>query len=179
MEESQVFELRPKAQEASRSEGTKPWRQWRLSPPYVVGLFFRLNIYAWLLLLGATVLGALPLLLSTSVVWWGVVAWVAALVMSVWASSILLQFPRKIALVRRYRWHNDQGQFEPSDIAHLCGDPCYRLVASEILRYTPNRGARKTLIRHLRDQQSTFGLGKVTVDPERGVLVLYNGKPMG
>lgn len=174
-----MFDSRPKAQESSSSREIKPWRQWRLDPPYVVGLFFRLSVYAWLLLLGAAALAALPLLLSSSLVWWGVLAWVVALMLSAWASSILLQFPRKVALVRRYRWLHDQGQFEPADIAHLCGDPCYRLVASEILRFTAHRGARKSLIRALKDQQSTFGLGKVTVDPERGVLVLYNGKQMG
>lgn len=176
LEVASVTELRPESGVLSSEESHKPWRACRLGFGYRTWLVAKFGLYAWLMLAGGCALAVVPLAMSESVVWWGVVAWVLAVLLASWAGAILSQFPRKQALVRRYRWMAREGRFSPADIAHLCGDPCYRLVADEILRFTPHSKGRKALIRQLNEQQAMFGLGKVTVDPERGVLVLYNGK---
>lgn len=158
---------------------SRPWRALRLGRLYTLLLFLRMGRYAWLLTLAAATLASIPLLASREVVWWGVMLWIVALGLLAWAGSILSQFPIKFGIVRRFRWKAQHGEFEPDDLMYLCGDPCYRLVASEILRHTPHRNQRHEWVARLREKEGQFGIGSVRVDPERGVLVFFNGKKMG
>lgn len=62
--------------------------------------------------------------------------------------SVAARWPRKLRATQVALWRQRQGQFSPASVRGSCGDPCFRVVAAEILaRAGLDRRARRRLIR--------------------------------
>lgn len=96
-------------------------------------LFLSYQRYAALLfLLGAVPLGATAFFLPGR--WW---AWVlsALVALKAWsfAVHVFSRWPGKLRVTAVAQRRMDAGRFDPSMVRSLCTDPCFRVVAAEIL----------------------------------------------
>jgi hypothetical protein len=86
-----------------------------------------------ILLFGAAA-AAMALLVAWTSPWWWAPAALAALVPVRFAVSVLARWPRKLQATRVAVHRLEAGRFSPRQIRAYCGDPCFKLVAAEILR---------------------------------------------
>ncbi|MCX4243084.1 hypothetical protein [Paraliomyxa miuraensis] len=106
--------------------------------------------------------------------WLGVVLVTAALlplVVHVWR-----EFPRKWRATQLATRRIAAGTFRPVALEGYCGDPCWRVVAAEILRRTGMpRARRRELLAQLRAQHEAKSHALLIVDHQRGTLLRVEG----
>jgi hypothetical protein len=93
------------------------------------------------------------------------------------AREIASNLPRKLRITQLASARIASGRFTASRVTTYCGDPCFRVVANEILRRAGlPRQQRRTLIRQFaREQRRRGGQVLVLVDRERGVRLEIDG----
>lgn len=141
-----------------------------------VALWLSFQRYA--LLLGVLALAPLGLVwLTARDTWW---AWCLALPASArvgrFALDIARRWPRKLRALRVASWRIAQGRFTPAEIRGHCADPCFRLVAREILRraQVPARAARQLVRAHARELRAEAS-ELVIVDHRHGQILRISG----
>lgn len=106
------------------------------------------------LLLG--LLALCPLLAAAAVAPSRGIAWAAAIAVALpigrFAAAVYRRWPQKIRATMLAIRRIESGRFTPRFVTGYCADPCFRLVADEILaRAGHDRRHRKALIRELRE----------------------------
>jgi hypothetical protein len=100
-------------------------------------------------------LGAVALLIAAASVtaaallsWWWALGCLVSIPLARFAASIWSHYPRKVELTLSALALIEDKTFSPDLLRNYCGDPCYRVVADEILRYTGrNAVERREVIR--------------------------------
>lgn len=121
-------------------------------------------------LVGATVLAAPG-------AWW---AWGPLALISIgplrFAVEVYGRLPRKLRATLLADRRHAAGRFRAEMVRPYCGDPCFRVVAHEMLRRAGLPPAeRRTLIRKFRAEQAERGHQLVLVDRQGGVLYQVDG----
>ena len=88
--------------------------------------------YALLLFLAPAL--ALVALVAWASPWWWAPAALAALVPLRFGASVYARWPRKVHATRVALHRIAAGRFASARVRGFCGDPCFRVVAHEILR---------------------------------------------
>ena len=130
------------------------------------------------LLVGASVatVGAVIVLLPTHYWMWALAGLVVAAPAS-FGFTVLRRWPRKLraTLVAEHRIRT--GRFRPESVRAYCGDPCFRVVAREILqRAGVPPCQRETLIRRLRHEFEAAENIVMFVDRQQGTVVIIDGQ---
>lgn len=104
--------------------------------------------YALLLFaLAAAPIAAMVTLAPASWLWWPLAA-APSLAAAVFASSVYRRWPRKLRATALAARRIESGRFAPRRLREYCGDPCFRVVAAEILtRAGYSRRERDQMIR--------------------------------
>lgn len=146
-----------------------------LSLPSRVRLWFRYQRYAFLLLGVPTllVLGAARVL-----PWWAaVIAGLCALAPVRFGVEVWGRWPRKLRATRIAMARIASGSFQHASIKRHCGDPCFRLVADEVLaRSGMPRAERKQVISMYSEQLKREDSMLVLVDHVRGTVITFGGE---
>jgi hypothetical protein len=125
-------------------------------------------------------LGAPTALVTVSVLalpWWATaVLAVAALAPVSFGVTVWSRYPRKIRATRVALARIANGSFSPASVKRHCGDPCFRLVADEILRRANMaRSERKLVIKGFAEQLRREDSMLVLVDHVRGTVITFGG----
>lgn len=127
--------------------------------------------YAFLLL-GVPALGLAALIAWTSP-WWWVPAGLIALVPIKFGITVAARFPRKLRATWIATRRIDSGRFAPTSVRSYCGDPCFRVVAHEILRRAGvPRAERRRLVTQYREELHRDRSTLVIVDHLAGTVTL-------
>lgn len=154
--------------------GTRKVRLPELPVAARVGLWLRYQRYAFLLLGVPT---ALVVLAALTLPWWAaLLVGVAGLAPVRFGVEVWSRWPRKLRATRVALARIESGSFHHASIKRHCGDPCFRLVADEILtRAGLPRSERKLVISGyaelLRKEDSML----VLVDHVRGTVITFGG----
>ncbi len=90
--------------------------------------------------------------------------------------EVLLRWPRKLRATRVGLARVQHGSFSPASVRRYCGDPCYRVVARELLvRAGVPRPERRALIRRFADELRREGELVVLVDHVNGTVTTIGG----
>ena len=133
-------------------------------------LWLRYQRYG-LLLVGATVAALTATVLAGP--WWAsVLVALLGIAPARFGVEVLLRWPRKLRATQVALARIQAGRFEAASIKGYCGDPCFRIVAAEILARAgmPRRERRQVIRRHgdqLRREQSML----VLFDHVRGTTI--------
>jgi hypothetical protein len=132
--------------------------------------FLRYQAYGLALVGGGLALAALAL---ARLPWWlGGLAALATLWPLGFGVEVLRRWPRKLRAARVAERRVASGRFRPAQVRSLCGDPCFRVVARDILTGAgvPRRQRRRIIAGYraelAREQRTAF-----VVDHARGVVV--------
>lgn len=114
---------------------------------------------------------------------WVLAPWWAAAVLAVgglaplgFGVEVLGRWPRKLRATRAALARIERGSFGPASVRPHCGDPCFRVVAAEILtRAGLPRRERRRLIRTYAAQLRAEGDVRVYIDHTRGTVTTYGG----
>jgi hypothetical protein len=139
-----------------------------------VRLWLRYQRYAFALVGVPTVIVTLA---AISLPWW------AALLLGLCAIApvrfgveVWFRYPRKIRATRIALARIQTGSFHHASIKRHCGDPCFRLVADEILaRAGMPRAERRLVISMYREQLNKEDSMLVLVDHVRGTVITLGG----
>lgn len=108
--------------------------------------------------------------------------WVAAIVAIVaiapvrFGIEVLLRWPRKLRATRIGIARMRAGSFAPASVRGYCGDPCFRVVAHELLaRAGMPRGERRAIVHRYADEVRRERDFAVIVDHVRGTVVTLGG----
>lgn len=109
--------------------------------------------------------------------WWlAALAVVAGVPPARFGIEVLARWPRKLRTTRIALARIESGRFAVTSVKGACGDPCYRIVADEILaRAGLTRSERRRLIRHYAEQHRRERDVRVLIDHVRGTVVTYGG----
>jgi hypothetical protein len=137
-------------------------------------LWLRYQRYAFVLVGVPTVLVTLAAIMLP---WW------AALLLGLCAIApvrfgveVWFRYPRKIRATRVALARIQAGSFHHASIKRHCGDPCFRLVADEILaRAGMPRAERRLVISMYREQLNKEDSMLVLVDHVRGTVITLGG----
>lgn len=137
-------------------------------------LWLRYQRYAFVLVAIPT---ALVTLAAIMLPWW------AALILGLCAIApvrfgveVWLRYPRKVRATRIAIARIASGSFHHASIKRHCGDPCFRLVADEILvRAGMPRDERRLVISRYREQLKQEDSMLVVVDHVRGTVITFGG----
>jgi hypothetical protein len=137
-------------------------------------LWLRYQRYAFVLVVVPTVLVTLAAIMLP---WW------AALILGLCAIApvrfgveVWFRYPRKIRATRVALARIQAGSFHHASIKRHCGDPCFRLVADEILaRAGMPRAERRLVISMYREQLNKEDSMLVLVDHVRGTVITLGG----
>jgi hypothetical protein len=140
-----------------------------------VRLWLRYQRYAFLLVGVPTVIVTLA---AIALPWW------AALLLGLCAIApvrfgveVWFRYPRKIRATRIALARIQTGSFHHASIKRHCGDPCFRLVADEILaRAGMPRAERRLVISMYREQLDKEDSMLVLVDHVRGTVITLGGE---
>lgn len=138
-------------------------------------LFVSYQRYAFVLL-------ALPAIAVTASIrtlpWWAaVVIGVVAIVPVRFGVEVALKYSRKVRATRVGMARIESGAFSPASIKPHCGDPCFRVVADELLaRSGMARAERKRVISTYREQLRKEDSVLVMVDHVRGTVITFGGE---
>ena len=140
-----------------------------------IRLWLRYNLYMFLLVAGIGLVVGLAAL--GDVPWW---LWVpvglGAVGVGRFAWTIPARHPRKLRATRRAQTRILRGTFRTEQVVKYCGDPCSRLVATEILRRAGVAGPeRRRVLRDGARQAQEEARQLVLVDRSRGLLVTVDG----
>lgn len=127
--------------------------------------------YAFLLL-GAPALAVAALVAWTSP-WWWVPAGVVAILPVKFGVTVFARWPRKLRATWLASRRIEAGRFSPRSIRGYCGDPCFRIVAHEILRRAGMpRAERRRLVSQYREELRRDRSTLVIVDHLAGTVTL-------
>jgi hypothetical protein len=145
-----------------------------LSLPRRVRLWFRYQRYAFALIGLPTALVAIS---ARTLPWWAIVlVSLVALAPVRFGIEVWSRYPRKVRATRVALARIEAGTFSPASIKRHCGDPCFRLVADEILtRASIRRAERKLLIKRFSEQLRKEDSMLVLVDHVRGTVLTLGG----
>ena len=123
-----------------------------------------------LLLIGAPALAVAALAAWTSP-WW----WVPAGLVAQWpvrfGVAVFARWPRKLRATRLATARIRAGRFSPRSIRGHCGDPCFRVVAHEILRRAGlPRAERRRIVSQYREELRRDRSTLVIVDHLAGTV---------
>jgi hypothetical protein len=140
-------------------------------------LFLSYQRYGLLLMAAALAPLALVYALAPTI-WW---MWLLAAIPGVWvgnfAITVLRRFPKKLRLTAIANRRITQGSFSPRSVAGYCEDPCFRVVAHEILRRAGVSAAeRRALVEQFAARASANATGMVVFDHERGTVTHIDGE---
>ena len=109
--------------------------------------------------------------------WWlAALAVVAGVPPARFGIEVLGRWPRKVRMTRIALARIERGSFAVTSVKGACGDPCYRIVADEILaRAGLPRSERRRLIRHYAEQHRRERDVRVLIDHVRGTVVTFGG----
>ncbi|MEO6771763.1 MAG: hypothetical protein ABI467_01920 [Kofleriaceae bacterium] len=109
--------------------------------------------------------------------WWVVILAVGVgLVPGRFAIEVLGRWPRKLRATRVGLARIDAGAFTPASIRSYCGDPCFRVVATELLvRAGIARADRRALVRRFSDELRDARGIVLLVDHVRGTVLTLGG----
>lgn len=152
-------------------------RSSRLGPFEHVTLFLSYQRYGFALSALALAAPATVVIVSPTT-WW---AWVLAALPFFWiggyAVAILSRFPRKLRLTKIAVRRIARGSFQPREVANCCGDPCFRVVAREILnRAGVAPSERDSLIREFQDEATIASSGMLIFDHDQGTVTRLDGE---
>ncbi|MBU1244746.1 hypothetical protein KJ612_16230, partial [Myxococcota bacterium] len=140
-----------------------------------LGYFLSYNRYALLILLLSL---AVPTVLFLFFRWY---FWVPATLVALralyWAWHIARQYPKKLHITKKMALAQQNRTFQNEDIVKYCGDPCYRVVAHQVLAQARvPAGERRRLVREYVEQAHDLAHALVFVDREKGrVVTIING----
>lgn len=145
-----------------------------LSPGTRIRLWLRYQRYAFVLLLAPPLVVAG---LSTLLPWWlTAIATVAALAPIRFGVEVWSRYPRKLRATRIALARIEAGTFTHAHIKNHCGDPCFRLVADEILtRAGTPRPERRLVISRYAEQLRNEGSELILIDHVRGTVITVGG----
>jgi hypothetical protein len=140
-----------------------------------VQLWLRYQRYAFVLVAVPT---AIVTLAAIMLPWW------AALLLGLCAIApvrfgveVWFRYPRKVRATRVAIARIQSGSFHHASIKRHCGDPCFRLVADEILaRAGMPRAERRLVISRYREQLNKEDSMLVLVDHVRGTVITLGGE---
>jgi hypothetical protein len=149
----------------------RPFSRWELAR-----LWLSYERYAFCLLACA----AAPIIgiaVVAPAVWW---LWLLALVpvlkLLEFAREVHHRLPRKLRATIAAQRRIERGRFSPELVEGWCADPCFRVVAREVLaRAGIPRAERRRLIKELAERARSRSDVVVFVDRERGVQVRVSG----
>ena len=102
---------------------------------------------------------------------WPVTALVVVKMLS-FAGFIVSRHSRKVRATAIAAVRIDQGRFKPESVESYCGDPCFRLVASEALsRAGYARSERRALIREYARRENERASATVIFDRHNGRVI--------
>lgn len=109
--------------------------------------------------------------------WW---VWAPLAVLALWplrfGAYVLSRWPRKLRATRIAMLRLARGTFRTASIRPYCGDPCFRVVADEILaRSHLARAERRALIRRYARELEADGRYLVLVDHVGGTVFTVAG----
>lgn len=109
--------------------------------------------------------------------WW---VWgpAALITLKLWAFAVTIwqRWPYKRTSTLRYQRQIDAGRFDPERVRRFTGDPCFRVVAREVLRRADVRGpAQAALIARLRAEHEAAGQQIIFVDRAKGEVIHVDG----
>jgi hypothetical protein len=91
--------------------------------------------------------------------------------------EVVARWPRKLRATRIAVARIAAGSFSAASVRPYCGDPCFRVVATEILaRAGMARHERKTLVRSFQEQLRQENSVRVLVDHVRGTVLTFGGE---
>jgi hypothetical protein len=136
-----------------------------------VRLWLSYQRYAFLLLgVPAIAVGAL---IAWTSPWWWVPAGLVALWPVRFGASVLARWPRKARATLIAQRRIDAGRFSPRSIRGYCGDPCFRVVAHEILRRAGvPRAERRRIVHQYREELRRDRSTLVIVDHLAGTVTM-------
>ena len=136
-------------------------------------------VLLWLSYQRYALLGGLTIALTTLAAvaldhaWWawliaaGVAAGLGPLSALVWR-----EWPRKRKATELASRRIESGTFSPQSLQAYCGDPCWRVVAHEILqRQGMPRAQRRRLVAQLRAKQQAESSALLIIDHQNGTLI--------
>lgn len=131
----------------------------------------------------ALLLGVVPPVVVAAVVYAGPHRWwlwaplgLVALKLMAFAVGIHGRLPRKFRATLLADRRIAAGRFRPESVARYSGDPCFRVVAYEILRRAGMpRAERRDLVGRLAEEQAARDQTMVLVNREDGVLFHIDG----
>lgn len=109
--------------------------------------------------------------------WW---AWAVVVVAAALVGPLVVhvwrEYPRKWRATALATRRIEAGTFAPVSLRSYCGDPCWRVVAHEILRRaaTP-RKQRRRMVARLRAEHDAQSHSLLIVDHTKGTLVSVEG----
>ncbi len=107
---------------------------------------------------------------------WGLPALLVSSKFVFYAVMVYRRWPRKLRATMVATRRIASGGFEPDSVLPFCGDPCFRLVASEILRRAGlGLAERVRIIRRLAVEKRNQPEYVVLVDRTNGVTVRVEG----
>lgn len=165
-----------KLEVTERSPHSSPVRR-RFGPFEMVRLWFSYQRYA-LLMAGAPLLVVTAVAVTWPDAWW---AWallaLASLPFLRFAAEIYGRWPRKIRATMLADRRIAAGRFNPRMVSRYCGDPCFRVVAREILGRADITGAeRRRLIHDFSAEEAERGHTLVFAQPDGSVQIHVDGK---
>lgn len=131
--------------------------------------------YALLGAVGLLGLGAAAVALDHA--WW---AWATAGLVAVLVGPLVVhmwrEYPRKWRATALATRRIAAGTFGPVSLQHYCGDPCWRVVAHEVLRRAGMpRAQRRRVVAQLRAEHEAQSHALLIVDHTKGTLVRVQG----
>lgn len=110
--------------------------------------------------------------------WWAaVIVGLCAIAPVRFGVEVWLRYPRKVRATRIAIARIASGSFHHASIKRHCGDPCFRLVADEILaRAGMPRAERRLVISRYREQLKQEDSMLVVVDHVRGTVITFGGE---
>ena len=124
-----------------------------------------------LLLVGGSA-AAVAALVRVAPAWLWIPVALAAIAPVAFGTRVLVRWPDKVRATRIADHRIAQGRFAPGQVRSYCGDPCFRVVAAEILaRAGIARAERRALIAHFRGEIEQRGGVLLLVDRAGGVVV--------
>lgn len=135
--------------------------------------------YAFLMF-GLPAAGTAALAVAWPHAWW---AWgpAALVTLKLWAFALTIwqRWPYKLKSTLRFQRQIAAGRFDPERVRPFTGDPCFRVVAREVLRRAQLRGAEQAaLIARLRAEHEAAGQQIIFVDRAKGEVIHVDGLGM-
>jgi hypothetical protein len=140
-----------------------------------VRLWLRYQRYAFVLVAVPT---AVVTLAAITLPWWAaILLGLCAIAPVRFGVEVWFRYPRKIRATRVALARIQAGSFHHTSIKNHCGDPCFRLVADEVLaRAGMCRAERRLVITGYREQLKQEDSMLVLVDHVRGTVITFGGE---